>query len=349
MVTHDGAAAGERVLVVEDDPATSLFLRRALTRAGFAVTAAGDAHEALALAREGRWDAAIVDIGLPGASGFDVVHELRAAHPHLPVALMTADARMDVAVRALRSEVDDFLPKPIAPDALVTQVRRLVRRRGARRSAERVLGIGAHPDDVEIGVGGLLLGHRQAGDEVAVLTLTQGARGGDRSARAEEAERAAELLGARLFLRGLDDMHISESDPTVGIIEEVVAEVAPTVVYVHSWNDLHQDHRNTHRAALVATRRVPSVYCYESPSATVEFRPARFVAIDGSIDRKLAVIEAYASQVAIRTYLDPELVRSTSRYWGRYGDSRYCEPLEVVRERSNERAPVVVGGARAEA
>jgi LmbE family N-acetylglucosaminyl deacetylase/CheY-like chemotaxis protein len=345
-VTADVPARG-RILVVEDDPGTARFLARALERAGYGVTAAGDAGRArLALAAPGApFAAAVVDVGLPGASGFDLVHELKASHPDLPVALMTADASMDVAVRALRSEVDDFLAKPIAPDTLVAQVERLVARRGMRRrpATQRVLGIGAHPDDVEIGVGGILLGHRAAGDEVAVCTLSHGARGGDRLARAAESERAAELLGARLFLQGLDDMHISESDPTVGLLEAVIGEFEPTVVYVHSWNDLHQDHRNTHRAALVAARRVGSVYCYESPSATVDFRPARFVAVDPFLDRKLAVLDAYASQVAVRSYLDPELVRSTSRYWGRYGDSRYCEPLEVVRERSADRTPVVVG------
>jgi LmbE family N-acetylglucosaminyl deacetylase len=97
---------------------------------------------------------------------------------------------------------------------------------------------------------------------------------------------------------------------------------------------------------MVAARRVPTVYCYESPSATVEFRPVRFVAVDAYVDRKLEVISAYASQVEIRSYLDPELVRATSRYWGRFGDSRYCEPLEVMRARSAERSPVTVGEAR---
>jgi LmbE family N-acetylglucosaminyl deacetylase/ActR/RegA family two-component response regulator len=342
-----------RVLVVEDDPGTSRFLARALGRAGFSVVTAGDVAAAVDELRAPGWDAAIVDIGLPGASGFDLVREMKANHPDLPVALMTADASMDVAVRALRSEVDDFLAKPIAPAALVDQVDRLVRRRHDRRTAggppERALGIGAHPDDVEIGVGGILLGHRRAGDEVAVLTMSHGAGGGEGDARAREAAQAARLLGARLFLHGLEDTHISESNPTVGLIEAVIEEFRPTVVYTHSWNDLHQDHRNTHRATLVAARRVSSVYCYESPSATVEFRPARFVAIDADVERKIEMIGAYSSQVEIRSYLDPELVRSTSRYWGRFGDSRFCEPLEVVRDQSRDRTPVVVGADRVHA
>lgn len=334
--------------MVEDDAATSRFLAKALERAGFTAAEAGDAELALMeLARDG-WDAVLVDVNLPGASGFDLVRRLRQDQPDLPVALMTADASMDVAIQALRYDVDDFLAKPIAPHTLVTQVGRLVKRRGAqRRSIHRVLGIGAHPDDVEIAVGGILLGHHHAGDELAVLTMSHGAGGGEGSARRDEAALAADLLGARLFLEGLEDTHISEGNPTVSLIEDVIAEFDPTIVYTHSWHDLHQDHRNTHRATMVASRGVPSVYCFESPSATVDFRPARFVAIDAYIDGKLAVIEAYTSQVELRAYLDPELVRATSRYWGRFGDSRYCEPLEVVRERSPERSPVMAPGGAA--
>jgi LmbE family N-acetylglucosaminyl deacetylase len=135
----------------------------------------------------------------------------------------------------------------------------------------------------------------------------------------------------------------------VSLIEGAVSEFSPTVVYTHSWNDLHQDHRNTHRASLVAVRGIPSVYCYESPSATVDFRPAKFVAIDPFVDAKIEAIGAYTSQIEVRSYLDPELVRSTSRYWGRFGDSRYCEPLEVVRDRSRDRSPVTAADARARA
>ena len=107
----------------------------------------------------------------------------------------------------------------------------------------------------------------------------------------------------------------------------------PTIVYTHTESDLHQDHRNVHRATLVAARLVPSVYCYESPSATVEFEPVRFVDIGEQLEAKLEAIGAYASQTEQRYYLDEELIRATARYWGRYGHSRFCEPLEVVRDR----------------
>lgn len=324
--------------MVEDDPGTATFFRRALERTDHEVGVAESAPDALALMEAEEWDVLLVDIGLPGRSGFDLVTDIKVRWPMVPIALTTADANMDVAVRALRSKVDDFLPKPVAPDALVEHVTNLVALRRSREAVtERVLAIGAHPDDVEIGVGGLLLSHRHAGDAVAIMTMSHGQRGGDRALRAAESRRAADVIGARLYLEDLEDTRIPVSDPTVGLIEAVIGEFEPTIVYTHTIHDLHQDHRSVNRAALVAARKVPNLYCYESPSATVEFKPARFVSIEPFVDGKLRAIAAFRTQTEIRPYLDEELIRATSRYWGRYGDARYCEPLEVIRERSRHR------------
>ena len=329
-----------RILVVEDDPGTLDFLALALERSGFEVATATSAGEGLELLATHRFDVLLADIGLPGMSGFDLVREAKRLDPDLAIALMTADARVDVAVQALRSDVDDFLPKPISPVALIEQVDRLIERRHAKKSGppQQVLAIGAHPDDVEIGVGGILLGHREAHDQITILTLSHGARGGDAAIRAEEASKAAALLGAELILGNLDDTRIAIVDPTVGMIEDAIAATAPAIVYTHTLCDLHQDHRNVHRASMVAARNVPSVYCYESPSATVKFEPVRFVSIDGAMEGKLEAIRSYQSQTAVRSYLDEELVRATARYWGRFGQTRYCEPLEVVRDRPPARS-----------
>ena len=329
-----------RILVVEDDPGTLRYVTLALERAGFDVSSAASGPVGLELlAADPDVDVLLADIGLPGMSGFDLIHEARRRIPGLATALMTADASVDVAVNALRSEVDDFLPKPVTPQALVSQIERLIERRRNRfqNLPERILAVGAHPDDVEIGVGGILVGHGKAGDEITVLTMSHGARGGDSGRRAEEAQRAAELLGATLILQDLEDTRVPMADPTVNMIESVVQQFRPTVVYTHTACDLHQDHRNVHQATLVATRNVANVYCYESPSATVKFAPARFVDIDANLDEKLAMLAAFSSQSELRTYLAEDLVRATARYWGRYGQSLFSEPLEVVRDRPTVR------------
>ena len=176
-----------------------------------------------------------------------------------------------------------------------------------------------------------------AHDRVTVLTLTGGEAGGEIAERAQESLRAAELMSARLVHADLSDTRLSSDGATIDTIKAVIDEIEPDTVYTHTPRDVHQDHRSTHHATLVAARGVPGVYCYEAPSTTVDFRPTRFVAIDEYLERKLEMIRVYASQVRLRQYLDEEFLRATARYWSRYTRSRYVEPLEVVRE--SEQAP----------
>jgi LmbE family N-acetylglucosaminyl deacetylase/CheY-like chemotaxis protein len=325
-----------RIVVVEDDPDVAMYTATVLEKRGCSVRSVSDPRLARATIREFDPDVVITDIEMPGLTGLDLIDIIRAEQPGLPVVVMTAHVSVDYAVRALRSQADEFLSKPVSSSDLISVVTRLAseyrRARAARPPREVVLAIGAHPDDVEIGVGGILAAHRAAGDQVTILTLSRGGRGGEADDRQQESLAAAELIGARLFLEDLVDTHISSSDPTVGIIERVVAEANPTIVYVHSNHDRHQDHRAVHDATLVATRGVRTVACYQSPSATVDFRPNRFVSIDGFTETKLALIASFASQAGIRGYLEPDLVLATARYWSRYGIGTNCEPLEIVRD-----------------
>ena len=163
------------------------------------------------------------------------------------------------------------------------------------RARQRVLAIGAHPDDVEIGCGGTLAKHRAAGDDLMILTLSHGAQGGEARLRGEEARHAAAMLGANLELHDLPDACISEGVETIRIIEAAIRAFAPTHVYTHSREDTHQDHRAVHAASVVASRGVANLYGYQSPSSTVEFRPQRFVDISAHIDDKLVVPETRAA------------------------------------------------------
>jgi len=325
-----------RVVVVEDDADVAELVRTVLVRRlGCDVRVLPSAFGFDELMREFSPNVLVTDIELPGASGLDLIGAARTIRPDQPVIVMTAHTSVDYAIRALREAADEFLPKPIASAELVAAVERLAERDLAARAARRrrtVLAIGAHPDDVEIGVGGTLAAHAAAGDPVAILTLSRGARGGEADDRQHESLAAADLLGARLFLEDLDDTRISSADPTVGIIERVIAEIDPSMVYTHSSHDRHQDHRAVHEATMVASRRVDGVACYQSPSTTVEFRPSRFVAIDGYTDVKLALLACFRSQAGIRDYLEPDFVLATARYWSRFGTSRTAEPLEMIRD-----------------
>ena len=319
------------ILVVEDDPDSLLFLRLALApRRRYDVTFSSVPEEAAALLRERRWDILVTDLHMPGMDGLQLAEVGRGRDPHLPVLLLTAHASVDTAVRAVRTAVTDFLTKPLRVPEVVAAIEDAVARRRSLR--HRVLAVGAHPDDVEIGAGGTLSGHVRAGDEVTVLTMSRGQRGGDQDERARESRIAADRLGAELVLGDLPDTAIPDHGESVDLVESVVRRIEPDVVYVHSSNDLHQDHRATHRATLVAARRVPVVRCYQSPSSTIDFRPTSFVDIGEDLETKLKAIDAYASQTAIRDYLERELIEATARYWGHAGRTRYAEPFEVVRD-----------------
>ena len=85
---------------------------------------------------------------------------------------------------------------------------------------------------------------------------------------------------------------------------------------------------------MIATRTIPVVGCYQSPSSTIDFRPNRFVAVDGYTDVKLRLLDCYRSQSGIRGYLEPDFVLATARYWSRFGTGKSAEPLEIIRDAS---------------
>lgn len=328
-----------RILLVEDD-AIFAAVTAEVMRERALVRWTPTAESAIAAAGEKEWDLIITDIELPGMSGLELVMKIKAAQPHVATLILTGHRSFDNAVEAIRVGADDFLTKPVDRHTLIEKIDELAALSARRKVATSatVLAIGAHPDDVEVGCGGILLGHVAQGHDVSVLTLTGGELNGMPAERAREARRAAELMSVRLFHVSVADADLSAGGATIGQIARVLEELSPDTIYTHSAHDLNQDHRNVHHATLVAARGTPRIYCYQSSSSTVEFAPTRFIGIDEFVDRKLAVIRAYTSQVKQRRYLDNELLRATSRYWSRYGQARHVEPLEVAREAGENEA-----------
>ncbi|WP_176797827.1 PIG-L deacetylase family protein [Actinopolyspora mzabensis] len=202
---------------------------------------------------------------------------------------------------------------------------------GADRKPFRMLVVGAHPDDAEIGAGGTIHRRVQAGWEVTVLTMSHGPVGGVPDERVGEAHEAVESLGASLVLEDLPDGDILDDVETVRRIERVVRRVRPDVVLVHSENDTHQDHRAVHRATASAARGVERFACYQSPSATVDFAPNRFAGLrETDLEAKLTSVHTHGSQAGTRAYPREDLLRATARYWSRFTRDYYAEPLELL-------------------
>jgi two-component system, NtrC family, response regulator HydG len=177
-----------------------------------------------------------------------------------------------------------------------------------------------------------LLAHVARGDLVTVLTLSRGGVGGTAEQRRREARSASSAMSAQLMVADFVDTEIHSDPDLIRVIERVVAEVNPDTIYVHSANDTHQDHQAVHVATLSAARGVPRIFSYQSPSATNNFAPTRYVPIDQTVEGKVEVLSHYQSQ-AHRRYMDPDLVRATARYWARQLPTGvvFAEPFEVLR------------------
>ena len=103
-----------RILVVDDDPAVSGALQRALRLDGYEVTLAGDGPQALEELAIRPPDAVVLDIGLPTIDGLDVCRRMRAAGDDTPVLMLTARDAIEDRVQGLDAGADDYLVKPFA-------------------------------------------------------------------------------------------------------------------------------------------------------------------------------------------------------------------------------------------
>ena len=117
-----------RLLVVEDDPALAAALHDGLTGQGFAVDRAPSAEGALALLVTNPYDAIVLDLGLPGADGLELVRALRTRQDPVPILILTARSAVADRVAGLDTGADDYVQKPFAFPELVARIRALLRR-----------------------------------------------------------------------------------------------------------------------------------------------------------------------------------------------------------------------------
>ena len=117
-----------RILLVEDDKVLADALTRALVQSAHAVDAVATGEEADRALAQGSYDLAILDVGLPGMSGLQVLERLRARKSTTPVLMLTAFDTMEDQVRGLDLGADDYLSKPFDLPVLEARVRALLRR-----------------------------------------------------------------------------------------------------------------------------------------------------------------------------------------------------------------------------
>ena len=197
-----------------------------------------------------------------------------------------------------------------------------------------VLAFGAHPDDLEIGAGGLLA---RLAAEGADVTMAIVAVPNQFEIRRKEAKAGAEKIDAELMIL-FDEKPLRVEDvPMYELVrrfDQLVGDLHPDLVITHSTSDLHWDHGLVHRATVSALRRTPcDLLAYlSSPEMNAHARCMGecFADITSSIDAKLEAIKAHASQM---TKFDAETSRDLARAMGRISGYEYAEAYQVLRVR----------------
>jgi LmbE family N-acetylglucosaminyl deacetylase len=197
-----------------------------------------------------------------------------------------------------------------------------------------ILAIGAHPDDIEFGCGGMLTKYVERGHDVFMFVATDGALGGDAAIRRREQQDSSLVIGARkVFWGDYQDTELPLNRELIVHLESVIREVTPRMIFVNSPDDTHQDHRNLAQGAMSATRYVPNFLFFEVPS-TQHFAPNCYTDIEKVLDRKLACLEAHRSQVAKTNIEDLsilELAVSTANFRGIQARVKYAEAFQSLR------------------
>ena len=129
-----------KILVIEDDPTVGQFVKRGLEEQRWVVDLVADGESGERAASSGAYDVVILDMRLPGKSGIDVLHSLRARGFERPVLVLTAQDAVDAKVQTLRAGADDYVTKPFAFEELLARVEALARRPKAIASPTLTVG-----------------------------------------------------------------------------------------------------------------------------------------------------------------------------------------------------------------
>jgi LmbE family N-acetylglucosaminyl deacetylase len=218
---------------------------------------------------------------------------------------------------------------------------------------KRIIVISAHPDDETLGVGGTLLKHKNKGDEIYWLIVTnifenQGFTKERVASRQLEIDRVAELFRfKRVFKLNIPTMSIS-SETIISLIpriSQVFQEIQPEIIYTLNRSDAHSDHRYLSEAVMACTKSfrypyIKKVLMYECISET-EFAPSYpekvfipnyYVDISDFIDMKIAIMKVFESELAPAPFpRSEENIRALARFRGSTVGCHFAEAFQVVK------------------
>ena len=214
----------------------------------------------------------------------------------------------------------------------------------------KILAIGAHPDDIELGLGGSLARYVEEGKEVYALVLSRGEKGVSNDKidqemsekekdelkgkmREKETRKALNFLGVKnenIKILGLPDGEIKPDDGIIERVYEHIIRIDPDVIFTHFPEDDHLDHVNTSLITLHAGRKVKNILFYESPSTRTSFSPNYYVDISDYIQKKVEALKIHKTQNR-KSYMDEEVIRAKARFRGFQAKVKYAEGFVVYR------------------
>jgi len=176
-----------------------------------------------------------------------------------------------------------------------------------------ILAIGAHPDDIELGCGGLLLKSAKAGHHIFMYVLTRGGASGNPEQRTQELFESAKYIGAQtLWVDNFEDTEVTVNKKLINHIEYFIHKAKADVVLTHSLHDYHHDHRSIAEATAEAARSHQNVLAYEIPLTRV-FNPQIYYDISDVMDEKVQLVSLFKSQ-RNKTFTKSSAVRGLAEY-----------------------------------
>jgi LmbE family N-acetylglucosaminyl deacetylase len=176
-----------------------------------------------------------------------------------------------------------------------------------------ILAIGAHPDDIELGCGGLMLKTARQGHSVFMYTVTRGSASGDPQERTRELTESATKIGVkRLWIDDFEDTKLEVHSELINRIEDIVGKSEADIIVSHAGSDIHHDHKAIANAIIEAGRFVPNILSYEIP-LTKEFKPQVFCDISDVIEDKVELIKLFKSQ-RDKIYLKASAIKGLAEY-----------------------------------
>lgn len=204
----------------------------------------------------------------------------------------------------------------------------------------KILAIGAHFDDIELGCAGTLMKHIDEGDEVMILVVTHtgyynhdGVQRRSKEIAFKEGEAAAKIIGAKMVCGNLKTLTLAYGYQLIKFLNEWIDRLGIELIYTHWDQDMHQDHSAVGKATLNAGRHIPRILMYRSNwyQTTADFRETFYVDITKYIDRKIATIKAHETEYRIRGEGWVEFFKNVNANYGQGIGVKYAECFEVVK------------------